>query len=87
MRRGKGCLARASLWVTIALLVASLVLACNVWRQWSYCGTPLARCSPAQVEPCERVADIQAEWARLEALAREFPESDAHITEGRDAKN
>jgi hypothetical protein len=55
----------AALWVACALLLVALALAINVWWQWQHCGTPLARCAPAQVAPCERVDVIRAEWNDL----------------------
>ena len=61
----------AALWVVCILLLGALALSVNVWWQWQHCGTPLARCAPAQVEPCESVDDIQAEWQELEKLARD----------------
>ena len=59
----------AALWVVCGLLLAALALSINVWWQWQYCGTPLARCVPTQVEPCERVGDVLEEWRELEQLA------------------
>lgn len=59
----------AALWVVCILLLAALALSLNVWWQWQHCGTPLARCAPTQVEPCERVDDVLAEWKKLEQLA------------------
>jgi len=77
----------AALWAVSALLVIALALACNVWWQWQHCGTPLARCSPAQVEPCERVVNIEAEWAMWEARARQHPASSEPKKEANNAKN
>ena len=59
----------AALWVVCILLLGALALSINVWWQWQHCGTPLARCAPTQVEPCERVDDVLAEWLELEKLA------------------
>lgn len=75
----------AALWVMFGLLLAALALSLNIWWQWQHCGTPLARCVPTQVEPCERVDDIQAEWRALEALAIKSPAMGQMV--GDDAKN
>lgn len=55
----------AALVVVCALLLAALAMAGNVWWQWQHCGTPLARCAPAQIAPCESVDDVQDEWNDL----------------------
>lgn len=65
-----------ALWIVCGLLLAALAMSVNVWWQWSYCGTPLSRCAPTQVEPCERVDDIKAELGKLERLARKSPEGE-----------
>lgn len=59
----------AALVVVCALLLFALATAGNVWWQWQHCGTPLARCNPAEVVPCEPVAQIEGEWKELKKRA------------------
>jgi len=77
----------AALWVVCGLLLAALALSLNVWWQWQHCGTPLARCAPTQVEPCERVDDIKDEWLQLKVLARQHPANSEPPKEARNAKD
>jgi len=59
--------------LVVAFLALVIAVAGNVIWQSLYCGTPINKCNPVQIAPCESISTLTAERARLERLAEAYP--------------
>jgi hypothetical protein len=59
-----------------AFLALVIAVSGNVIWQNLYCGTPINKCNPLQVEPCERIDAIESQRLEYQRLAELYGTSE-----------